>query len=667
MRSTILSMHTEPQILPPKVHSIHSPEWTTSDSESLYRTNDWGQDYFSIDESGHLVAQPHGATGPKIDLFEVVEGLSERGIHTPILLRFSDILDNRLSAIKNAFAHSIAENNYTGNYLAAYPIKVNQQHQVVEEVAQYGHQLGFGLEVGSKPELLAVMAQTVKTPDQLIICNGFKDAQYIEAVILAHKLGRTIIPVVENINELDLIIEFAEKHSVSPRIGVRVKLASTGSGRWASSVGPKSKFGLTMSELLHAVHTLKEHNLLSCLDLLHCHSGSQHQDISTIKKAITELSHVFVQLRKTGAKLTYIDVGGGLGVDYQGAHSDRDSSMNYTLEEYASDIVYRIGSVCDAADTEHPTIITECGRAMVAYSSVLIFDIIGSTGPEDLIDQDQNTAELTKNEPQPLLDLHTALRAFNDSNPRLVEIYHDTIRAREEALTLFTLGYLTLEQRAQSERLFWTTCSKIQSACKQLDEVPEPLLSLDDLMSETYFANFSIFQSLPDSWAIDQLFPIMPIHRLDEEPTKRVILADITCDSDGKIDSFISPHGDPEQTLPLHKLNKNKPYFIGTFMVGAYQETLGDLHNLFGDPHAVHIKLDSDSWSIEEIVRGNSISEVLTYVQFNPTHFARSLERECEKAVQHKLMTVRESRILTQFYQSGLDGYTYLESKHQHS
>ncbi|MDF1809770.1 MAG: biosynthetic arginine decarboxylase [Phycisphaerales bacterium] len=645
---------------------IQCSEWTTSDSESLYRTNDWGQGYFTIDDSGHLVAQPHGSTGPQINLYEVIQALSEHGIHSPILLRFSDILDNRLCAIQNAFACSISENNYTGNYLAAYPIKVNQQHQVVEEVAQYGHQLGFGLEVGSKPELLAVMAQTVKTPDQLIICNGFKDAQYIEAVILAHKLGRQIIPVVENINELDLIIEFAEKHSVRPRIGVRAKLATTGSGRWASSVGLKSKFGLTTSELLRAVETLENHNLLSCLDLLHCHSGSQHQDISTIKQTITELSHVFVQLRKKGAKLTYIDVGGGLGVDYQGARSDRDSSMNYTLEEYASDIVYRIGSVCDAANIEHPTIITECGRAMVAYSSVLIFDIIGSTGPDDLIDQDHQPIEPSKNEPQPLHDLYAALSAFNDSNPRLVEIFHDTVRAREEALTLFTLGYLSLEQRAQSERLFWTTCSMIQLACKHLNEVPEPLLQLNDLMSETYFANFSLFQSLPDSWAIDQLFPIMPIHRLDEEPTKRAILADITCDSDGKINSFISPQGDPDQTLQLHQLNKNQPYFIGTFMVGAYQETLGDLHNLFGDPHAVHIKLDGDNWSIEKIVRGNSISEVLSYVQFNPTQLARSLERECEKAVQHKLMTVNESRILNQFYQSGLAGYTYLESKQQH-
>jgi arginine decarboxylase len=666
---------SESQRKPQKTQSPALPthSWSVAHSSSLYRPNDWGQDYFTIGENGHLLTQPGGPSSPSLDLHEIIEGLAERGINTPVLLRFSDILHHRLCTIRDAFSQAIKENDYTGEFIAAYPIKVNQQHQVVEEIAHFGHELGFGLEVGSKPELLAVMAMTVKAPDQIIICNGFKDAQYIEAVILAHKLGRRIIPVVENLQELNLIISYAEKHNVRPKIGVRIKLASSGSGRWAGSTGLKSKFGLTTTELLQAVGTLKRHDMLDCLDLLHCHSGSQHQSISTIKEAITELSHVYVQLRTIGAKLTYLDIGGGLGVDYQGSVSDRASSMNYSLEEYASDVVYRISSVCKNAQVEHPIIISECGRAMVAYSSVLVFNILGSAGPKDQIDFElpnkikaQSCSQDPHNEdPQPILDLREALYAITNQESRLVEVYHDIERAREEALTLFSLGYLTLEQRALSEQLFWTTCAKIQRACRTLTEVPEPLANIDDLMSETYFANFSIFQSLPDSWAIDQLFPIMPIHRLDEEPVSRAILADITCDSDGKIDSFISYSGKPNQTLPVHELHHDKPYYMGVFLVGAYQETLGDLHNLFGDPHAVHIALDGEDWSINEIVKGDTVSEVLSYVQFNPPQLEKTLERECEKAVKNKLMSVRESRILTEFYRNGHSAYTYLGYENQ--
>ena len=645
----------------------HAKSWSNSQSETLYRTADWGAGYFAISASGHLIVQPQGNSGPDIDLHEIIEGLNERGIHAPVLLRFSDILKHRLAKIRHAFDHSIDENNYQGNYLAAYPIKVNQQRQKVDEVATFGHCLGFGLEVGSKPELLAVLALTINNPDQLILCNGFKDAAYIEAVILAHKLGRSIIPIVENKNELALIIAYAEKHHVRHQIGIRVKLLNPGSGKWADSIGPKSKFGLTIDELLQAIGTLKRHDMLDCLDLLHSHSGSQLQDIVTIKETITELTHVFVQLRAKGAKLSYIDVGGGLGVDYQGTNADRNSSINYSLEEYASDLVYRIGSICDHAKTPHPTIITECGRAMVAYSSVLIFNILDSTGPSSVIDPNliDSINQPQSNQPQPLIDLQTSLQSLKDSNPNLVEIFHDTTRSREEALTLFSLGYLTLEQRAQSERYFWTICSIIQSSCKDLDRTPDSLQGIDDLMSEIYFANFSIFQSLPDSWAISQLFPIMPIHRLDEEPTIKATLADITCDSDGKVDAFISPQSQTQVTLPLHELQSNTPYYLGAFLVGAYQETLGDLHNLFGDPHAVHIELDGDDWTIKDIVRGDSIAQVLSYVQFDPPQLAKSFEKECERAVRTKNMSVREAHILSQFYRSGLAGYTYLESEYE--
>lgn len=637
-----------------------APAWTFQDSADLYRVGSWGGGYFQVNSRGQVEATPSGPTGPRIDLHEVVRGLSARGIDTPVLLRFSGILDHRLRSLRHAFENSIKENSYKGDYLAVYPIKVNQQRQVVDEVRDYGHRLGFGLEVGSKPELLAVLAMTVETPNQPIICNGFKDARYIEAVILATKLGRRIIPVVENVRELRLIIHFAEKHKVRPTIGVRVKLAAGGSGRWADSVGVKSKFGLTISELLEAVSTLRRHDLLDGLKLLHCHSGSQLQDIAQVKRCITELAHVFVQLKREGAGLTMIDIGGGLAVDYQGSQTNRPSSMNYSLDEYASDVVYRIGSVCDAAGVEHPTIVTECGRAMVAHSSVLIFDVLGSTGPSELVDHNLIDAPAREEEPQPIRDLRAAIATAAKPNGRLVECFHDAERAREEALTLFSLGYLDLNERALSEKLFWTICSLVQQACMKLDEVPESLAGIHDLMSENYFCNFSLFQSLPDTWAIDQLFPIMPIHRLGVEPTERAVLADITCDSDGKIDEFIGTQGHPEKTLAVHRLD-NDPYYLGVFLVGAYQETLGDLHNLFGDAHAVHIDVENDQWVIGEVVKGDSIREVLSYVQYEPDALSRHLEKECEKAVRAGSMSVQESRILINFYDKGLNGYTYLD------
>ena len=634
--------------------------WTPRDSADLYRIDAWSGGYFGVNDRGHVEAMPSGTEGPRIDLNEVIGGLSARGIHTPVLLRFSGVLDHRLRSLRKAFENSMKENGYKGDYLAVYPIKVNQQRQVVDEVRDYGHRLGFGLEVGSKPELLAVLAMTVGTPDQPIICNGFKDERYIEAVILATKLGRRIIPVVENVKELRLIIHFSEKHQVRPTIGVRVKLASGGSGRWADSVGVKSKFGLTISQILEAVETLRRHGMLDSLKLLHCHSGSQLQDIAQVKRCITELAHVYVQLKKEGAGLTMLDIGGGLAVDYQGSQTNRPSSMNYSLDEYASDVVYRIGSVCEAAEVDHPTLVTECGRAMVAHSSVLIFDVLGSAGPSELVDRTLVEASGPDDEPQPIRDLRAAIATAARPEGRLVECFHDAERAREEALTLFSLGYLTLSERALAEKLFWTTCLLVQEACSKLEEIPDALSGIHDLMSENYFCNFSLFQSLPDTWAIDQLFPIMPIHRLGEEPTERAVLADITCDSDGKIDGFIGAQGQPEKTLPVHDLH-DEPYYLGVFLVGAYQETLGDLHNLFGDAHAVHIDVEDGQWVIGEVVKGDSIREVLSYVQYNPDGLSRDLEKECERAVRSGSMSVQETRILINFYDRGLNGYTYLD------
>lgn len=640
--------------------------WTIADAMDLYRVDQWGGGYVGISDAGHVVINPNGQDATKIDLHEIVTGLHERGVNTPVLLRFSDIINHRLNAINNAFLQAIRENNYDGSYQAVYPIKVNQQHQIVEEIAQCGCGLGFGMEVGSKPELLAVMAMTASNPSQLIVCNGFKDAQYIEAVILAHKLGRRIVPVIENLRELDRIISTAKKYGVRPTIGARVKLATTGSGRWGSSTGTKSKFGMTTTELLRAVESLKRHRMIDCLDLLHCHTGSQHQDIATIKSAVTELAHTFVQLRKLDARLSYLDIGGGLGVDYIGGQADAASSMNYTLEEYASDVVYRIGSVCDAAGIKPPTIVTECGRAMAAYSSVLVFDVLGSTGPTDIIGPSTGPEvvgldSIEHDTPQPVRDLESALSIVQSPTPHLVACYHDAMRALDEVNTLFSLGYLTLEQRGISERMFWMICQHIQIACISLEEIPDELSELDELMCDVYFCNFSIFQSLPDAWAIDQFFPIMPISRLDEEPRRQAILGDITCDSDGKIGSYINPDGGISSTLPVHELDSEQIYYIGAFLVGAYQETLGDLHNLFGDAHTVHIKLDKDGWAIDELIRGDTVSQVLSYVQYNATELARSLEKECELGVRMGSLTVPEARIMQRFYQSGLEGYTYLD------
>lgn len=640
---------------------VSEADWTTRDSADLYRVHAWGAEYFGIGDSGDVVLHPSGPDGASVNLHEVVKGLYERDIPTPVLLRFGDVIDHRLNAINNAFVRAIKENEYHGSFQAVYPIKVNQQHQIVDEIARYGGGLGFGLEVGSKPELLAVMSLTASNPTQLIVCNGFKDSQYIEAVILAHKLGRRIVPVIENLRELDRIIAMAEKYKVRPSIGARVKLAVSGSGRWGTSTGMKSKFGMTTTELLRAVEMLRAHGMVDCLDLLHCHSGSQHQDIGTIKSAVTELSHTFVQLRQMGARLSYLDIGGGLGVDYVGSRADAASSMNYTLDEYASDVVYRIGSVCDAAGTEHPVIVTECGRAMAAYSSVLVFDVLGSSGPSDIIFPEIEGGLVNLDSPQPVRDLDSTLGIVRGGDPHLVASYHDAIRAREEVNTLFSLGYLTLEQRAVSERLFWTICHQIQEHCERLDTIPDELSDIDELMGEVYFCNFSIFQSLPDAWAIDQFFPMMPICRLNEQPDRRAILADITCDSDGQIEAYIDGGGGISRTLPVHKLNGEDIYYIGAFLVGAYQETLGDLHNLFGDAHAVHVRVDEDGWALEELVRGDSVRQVLGYVQYDAGDLAKTLEKECEAGVRKGSLTVQEARTMRRFYESGLEGYTYLD------
>jgi arginine decarboxylase len=635
--------------------------WSVEDSLELYNVEAWGNGYFSINAQGHVVVRPDTTPQREIDLFEVVQGLKARDLTTPVVVRFSDILAHRLRRLHDAFAQAIAENDYRNRYAAVYPIKVNQQRLVVEEVFRYGKAFNFGLEAGSKPELLAVMAMTEDTPDRLIVCNGFKDDSYIEAVILATKLGRTIIPVVENFSELHLILKHADAYGVRPRMGVRVKLASEGSGRWRDSAGDKSKFGLFVTEILELHRILKERGMLDCLQLVHCHPGSQLQDIRRVKDAVNELAHVYAELKLMGAGLQYIDIGGGLGIDYDGSGTNFPSSMNYTLNEYASDVVYRIASVCNAREIPHPMIVSESGRAIAAHHSVLIFNALGSSALDRFRVAGREEEDYTGEEelPQPVRDLFEAYRGV--SGRRLVECYHDALTAREQALQMFNLGLLSLELRAVAERLFWATCARVRDYCRKLDDYPEELEGLEEILSDIYFCNFSVFQSLPDSWAIDQIFPIVPIHRLDERPARKGVLADITCDSDGKIDRFVSPR-EVKRSLELHEIREGDEYYLGAFLVGAYQETLGDLHNLFGDTHVVHIRLhDEGGWWIDEVVKGDTANKVLEYMEYDVEELYPALSRDCERAVREGRMTLAESQALKRFYEGELNGYSYLE------
>jgi arginine decarboxylase len=606
--------------------------------------------------------RPYQSEGTSVDLLEVVEGLEARGISPPVLIRFPDLLGHRLKEIHSAFRTAISDHDYQGNHLGVYPIKVNQQRQVVEAIYEAGAALGFGLEVGSKPELVAVLGITRSDDDRLIICNGFKDDEYIESAILARKLGRNVVPVVEDIVELRLILKHAERYDIEPRFGVRVKLAATGSGRWSQSAGSRSKFGLTVAEILQALEELAAKDMGHCLELLHCHMGSQIHDIKRIKEGINELAQVYVGLHKLGAGLRYLDIGGGLGVDYDGSRSNVGSSINYTLEEYAADVIYRVMNVCDNGEVPHPSVVTECGRAMVAHHSVLIFNVLGSTSREDKSTfPDDLETTLDDEVPQPIFDLVTAYRSADADN--LVSVYHDAVQARDEAMHLFNLGYLDLTLRGLAERLFWATCTEIRDLSRTLEVVPEELVDIEEELRDIYFCNFSLFQSLPDSWALRQVFPVMPIHRLNEVPTRLGILADITCDSDGKIDLF-PQHQEMKNTLELHELQEGQPYYLGVFLVGAYQETLGDLHNLFGDTHVVHVQAEKDTergWKIQDVIDGDTVREVLGYFQYSPDSLLERVRSDCEEAVSSGRMKVSESRALLKFYRESLDGYTYLE------
>jgi arginine decarboxylase len=628
-------------------------QWKPQDSIETYEVKHWGKGYFGVNSQGHVTVHPNKNPEQAIDLKLLIDQLQDRGIQLPILLRFTDILRHRVGEIFEAFQNAITEYGYQGKYTCVYPIKVNQQRHVVEEILDFGKPYGFGLEAGSKPELLAVLACTNggETP---IICNGFKDDEFIKMTVLAKKMGKHIIPVVEKFSELELIARYAEDLGVRPTIGIRIKLGARGAGRWRNSAGFRSKFGLTLIEALEVFEFLKQRGMEDCLQLVHFHLGSQITNIRSIKTALTEAARVYCELHRVGAGVQYIDVGGGLGIDYDGSQTDFESSVNYTLQEYTNDVVFRIKSVCDECSVPYPTIVSESGRAVVAYHSMLVFDVLGVSN----FDRYTVPTEIPADSPQQVTDLFAINRDLSKKN--LLEGYHDAVQAMDDSLNMFNLGAITIEQRAMVERLFWAVCGKILKVMKELDYAPEELQGLSAMMSDTYFCNFSVFQSMPDSWAIKQLFPIMPIHRLNEPPTRRAVLGDITCDSDGKIDKFVDLR-DVRSTLELHPFN-GQPYYLGAFLLGAYQEILGDLHNLFGDTNAVHVRLDDNGEIVlDGVVKGDTVREVLAYVQYNADELLNQLRKDVERAVRANRITVQESRQLLHFYETGLEGYTYLE------
>jgi arginine decarboxylase len=627
--------------------------WTPADSLDLYNIRGWGNNYFSVDGHGHMVVHPGGHGSPAIDLKELVDEVRERGIGLPLLIRFSEIIKARVVELNEAFNGAIAEYGYQGAYRGVYPIKVNQDRYLVERLVGYGRPYHFGLEAGSKPELLAVMAM-LEDEEAIIICNGYKDEEYIETALLASKLGRHVILVVEKPSELPLIRQMSLRMGVRPRIGVRSRLSARGSGHWEASGGDRSKFGLTGRDLLDAVVYMKENDLLDTFELLHFHLGSQISSIRAVKDGLREASQVYVNLVQMGAPLGYLDVGGGLGVDYDGSQTNFTSSLNYTLQEYANDIVFGVMEVCDSRGVPHPTIVSESGRATVAHHAVLVIDVLGVA--------EFAVGKLPRKPPAGTeLSLRNMFETYREvSRKNLLESYHDAMSYRDECLSLFNLGHLSLEDRGLAEDLFWATCQKILKITRTLPQVPEDLEGLERTLADTYFCNFSVFQSLPDSWAIDQLFPIVPIHRLDEEPSNRAVLADITCDSDGKIDHFIDRR-DVKDVLELHSFN-GEPYYLGAFLVGAYQEILGDLHNLFGDTNTVHVSLDEeDDYRIEGVINGDTVTDVLRYVRYNREELVAKVRRATEAALKAKRMTFEESKTLLRRYEEGLSGYTYLE------
>ncbi|MBW4581608.1 MAG: biosynthetic arginine decarboxylase [Tildeniella nuda ZEHNDER 1965/U140] len=665
--------------------------WSIERSEELYRITGWGEPYFSINAAGHVTVSPEGDRGGSLDLFELVNALKQRNLGLPLLIRFSDILEDRIERLNAAFAKAIARYNYPGVYRGVFPVKCNQQRHLVEALVRFGKPHQFGLEAGSKPELMIALA-TLKTPGALLICNGYKDREYIEMAILAQQLGQTPIIVLEQIEEVPLVIEAGRKLGIRPILGVRAKLSSKGVGRWGTSAGDRAKFGLTVPEILSTVEQLSAADMLDSLQLLHYHIGSQISSIAVVKTAIQEASQIYVELAKLGADMKYLDVGGGLGVDYDGSKTNFYASKNYNIQNYANDVIAEVKEACDERKLPVPTLVSESGRAIASHQSVLVFDVL-------------STSEVPSGIPEPVQETeHLIIRNLYETYESITvenyqEAYHDATQFKEEAISLFNFGYVSLPERARAERLYWVCCEKILAIARQQEYVPDDLEDLEKIMASIYYINLSVFQSAPDSWAIDQLFPIMPIHRLDEEPTKRATLADLTCDSDGKIDQFIDLK-DVKPVLELHALRKaegrgqkageaegargageaaltlnslpphptphtphpHEPYYLAMFLGGAYQEIMGNLHNLFGDTNAVHIHLTPKGYEIEHVVKGDTMTEVLGYVQYDSEDLIESIRQQTELALREKRITLQDAQLLLQNYERSLSRYTYLSA-----
>ncbi|GHT25041.1 biosynthetic arginine decarboxylase [Bacteroidia bacterium] len=628
-------------------------KWRVEDSAELYNIYGWGLDYFSINDKGHITVSPK-KNGAQVDLKELMDELTLRDVAAPVLLRFSDILDNRIEKISNCFKIAAQEYNYDAQNFIIYPIKVNQMRQVVEEIVSHGKKFNIGLEAGSKPELHAVLAINT-SPDSLIICNGYKDEDYIQLALLAQKMGKRIFIVVEKLNELKLIAELSKKMRIVPNIGIRIKLASSGSGKWEESGGDVSKFGLSSSELLEALDILKKNKLEDSLKLIHFHIGSQVTKIRRIKNALREASQFYVQLHTMGFNVEFVDIGGGLGVDYDGTRSSgSESSMNYSIQEYVNDSISTLVDACVKNDIKQPNIITESGRSLTAHHSVLVFQVLETT----TLPEWEENEELPEDADESVIELY---KLWDDMNgPRLIETWHDAQQIREESLDRFSLGLIDLVTRAQVEKLYWSIAREVYQMASTMKHAPEELRKISKMLPDKYFCNFSLFQSLPDSWAIDQVFPIVPLARLDEKPNRTATIQDITCDSDGKIDNFINMQNHAYH-LPVHSLNKKEPYYMGVFLVGAYQEILGDLHNLFGDTNAVHISVNKDTYQIEQIIDGETIADVLEYVEYSPKKLVRNVEAWVTESMKAGKITVEEGREFLSNYRSGLYGYTYLE------
>lgn len=628
--------------------------WSPQQSAELYGVESWGHGFFGVNRKGHVTVKLEDDQACKeVSLHDIIEGLHDRGTRVPVLLRFRDLLHSRITEINESFRKAIKDSGYKGEYRGVYPIKVNQQRQVIEEIAEFGKKYHYGLEAGSKPELIAALAH-MNDPDAFIICNGYKDEEFIDLALHSQKMGLKIMLVLEMPSELELILERSRKIGVLPNLGVRVRLSTRGAGHWQESAGDKSVFGLNAAQVIQVVDHLKATGYLACLKMLHYHQGSQIPNIAAIREGATEAVRMYCDLVKEGAPMGVLDIGGGMAVDYDGSHTNFHSSCNYSVAEYCTDIVEVVSQICDKAGITHPCLVSESGRAVVSYYSVLVFNILDVTSAQT----SDAAPPVPENAPQNLLNLIDANKTLSKKN--LQECFNDAVYYRDQVRAQFFYGNATLRERGLAEAWFWHILTRISNLIAQLDDIPEDLRELSSTLVDFYYGNFSLFQSLPDSWAIDQLFPVMPIHRLDEKPRQRAVLADITCDCDGKIDRFIDKE-DVAKILPLHEIRPDETYYVAVFLVGAYQETLGDLHNLLGDTNVVGVHLEKGKPVYTHEVEGDTVADVLSYVEYDPKELVSRFRSFAEKAVNDGRISPKERREILDLYREGLSGYTYFE------